>query len=57
MDPVESSDKLSEIVPLKKLLRSLMPSLADNFLGLFGSEIIMYDLFLRILQGVASNAF
>jgi hypothetical protein len=49
MDPVESSDKLSEIVPLKKLLRSLMPSLADNFLGLFGSEIIMYVLFLRIL--------
>jgi hypothetical protein len=41
MDPVESSDKLSEIVPLRKLLLSLMPSLADNFLGLFGSEIIM----------------
>jgi len=54
---VESSDKLSRIVPRKKLLRSLIPSLTDNFLGLLGSEIIIKDSFLRILAEVARKAF
>ena len=40
MLPVLSSSKLSEIVPRRKSLFSLIPSFAESFFGLFGSEIM-----------------
>jgi len=37
---VDSSERLSRIVPRRKSLRSLMPSFLESFLGALGSEII-----------------
>ena len=41
MEPVLLSVRLSEIVPRRKSLVSLIPSLADNFFSFLGSDIII----------------
>ena len=55
MFPVLSSSKLSAMVPRRKSLLTLIPSLAESFFVLLGSEIILIFI-MTVLKKEASDA-